>query len=388
VRIIHTGDIHFNSNLLKEITKCADYLVEKVQQDPPDVVVIAGDLFDERQTYDSPAFLAAVDFIHRLSDHAPVLIIQGTPSHDGHTLKFLKSDRVYIAENPDQVVLTEDGFIDFDGQLPEGVKVLFSCLPSVSKARVLNAVGADLNGTNFNTIELLRDVLAGWGISNAAVKAAGVPVVLVSHLTVMGARLSTGQQMIGREVELGVEDLRSAKCDLVCLGHIHKMQNWGEIHYSGSLTRLNFGEEEEKGFFIHSIEDGTLTSDFVFTPARTMMTVDLDEIPSTDTAIKVSDGAYVRLRYEVAEEDVHGVDEEALKAVYLSSGAGEVKIEKIVVPKERVRAEGISQAVDTTEKLKKWADVTGAELSPGVINKLHVLESDNEEVKPDETAVA
>ncbi|MFQ5650293.1 MAG: exonuclease SbcCD subunit D, partial [bacterium] len=246
MKILHTGDIHFKGDLLEEIAKCTNHLLKTVKEASPDVVVLAGDLFDERQTYDSQTFLAAMDFVRRLSGHSPVLIVKGTPSHDGHTLEFLRSERVYVSESPEQVVLTKDRTLEsYAGGPLSRAKALFSCLPSVSKAGVLSVMGGDLNGSNFNTVELMRDVLAGWGESNATIKASGVPVILVGHLSVMGATLSTGQQMVGREVELGVGDLRMARADLVCLGHIHKAQNWSEVFYCGSLTRLNFGEEEE-----------------------------------------------------------------------------------------------------------------------------------------------
>src|SRR3989304_1253395 len=98
----------------------------------PDVIVIAGDVFDERQPYDSPAFLAADRYMRRLSGIAPVLIVKGTPSHDGQTLKFFETERVYVSEMPEQVFLTPGGFIRANRTVPGDAKALFSCMPSVS----------------------------------------------------------------------------------------------------------------------------------------------------------------------------------------------------------------------------------------------------------------
>jgi len=377
--ILHLGDIHFRNDLLAEIEKRVGFVAMSAESTVrPDVIVIAGDVFDERQPYDSPAFLAADRYMRRLSGIAPVLIVKGTPSHDGQTLKFFENERVYVSEMPEQVFLTPRGFIRSNGIVPGDAKALFSCMPSVSKTSIAAISKGGLSETTFNTIELMRDVLKGWGEVNARI-GTGIPTVLVGHLSVTGATLSTGQQMIGREIELGVGDLRMAKVDLVCLGHIHKPQNWGEVYYSGSITRLNFGEVEDKGVWVHRFDPGKckkIVSEFIKTPAREMVTLDCDALPSIDALPLVPEGAYVRLRYRVSEEDVHKVDEKALKEKLSVMGAAEITIEKTVAPRQRVRAEGISGFASLEEKLRKWAEISGIDISDGVFKKLAMLETD------------
>ncbi|MCR4314535.1 MAG: hypothetical protein NUV84_04820, partial [Candidatus Uhrbacteria bacterium] len=183
----------------------------------------------------------------------------------------------------------------------------------------------------------------------------------------------------GREIELGVGDLRTAQADLVCLGHIHKAQNWGEVYYSGSITRLNFGEAEDKGFWVHRFDSGKgrkVVSEFIKTPAREMVTLDCDALPSSDALPLVPEGACVRLRYRVSEEDVHKVDEKALREKLSVMGAAEITIEKTVAPRQRVRAEGISGLVSLEEKLRKWAEISSVDISEGVFRKLAMLETD------------
>lgn len=376
--ILHFGDIHFRNDLLAEIVKCVEFVAMTVESTiRPDVIVIAGDVFDERQPYDSPAFLAADRYIRRLSRAAPVLIVKGTPSHDGQTLKFCENERVYVSEMPEQVFLTPRGFIRSNGTVPGNAKALFSCMPSISKTFVASISKGGLSETTLNTVELMRDVLRGWGEVNARI-GTSIPTVLVGHLSVTGANLSTGQQMVGREIELGVGDLRMAQADLVCLGHIHKAQNWGEVYYSGSITRLNFGEAEEKGFWVHRFEPGKckkIISEFIKTPAREMVTLDCDAMPSSDALPLVPEGACVRLRYRVSEEDVHKVDEKALREKLSVMGAAEITIEKTVTPRQRVRSEGISGFVSLEEKLRKWAEISGIDISDGVFKKLASLET-------------
>ena len=107
-----------------------------------------------------------------------------------------------------------------------------------------------------------------------------------------------------------------------------------------------------------------------------MVTLDYDGAPDVQS-LKLPEHSCVRIRYTVAEEDVHTIDEHALKEEALKK-ASEVKIEKTVVPKQRIRAEGISLLTSHEQKLKKWAETTGTEISESVLEKLHQLENENQ----------
>jgi exonuclease SbcD len=209
--------------------------------------------------------------------------------------------------------------------------------------------------------------------------ASGVPTILVGHLTVTGSQTSTGQVMTGRDLELTTGDLKLAGCDAYLLGHIHKQQSWDTIYYCGSITRLNHGETEAKGFYIHDIHDGVVESRFYETPARTMRTKRTEGLPTIDTVADVQKGDLVRVVYEIAEEDLHKVDEEAIRSAALARGAADVKIQKTIVPKIRVRAEGISRSATLEEKLMRWAETTGAEITREIVEKLALLETNEVE---------
>lgn len=237
--------------------------------------------------------------------------------------------------------------------------------------------GNDMEGSRQDTIEALRNVIQMFGALSEEAHRAGIPVILAGHLTVTGSTLSTGQQIVGREVELGVGDLRMTGADLVCLGHIHKVQSWNEIFYSGSITRLNFGEEEDKGFWIHEFGESELKeSRFVNTPARQMVTVDLNDESVEAVMNNISEGSYVRVRYRTTEEEVHRFDDVKIREKLIKSGVLEVKVEKMVMPSERIRAEGISRLKGLDEKLRKWSETSGTEVSDGVFEKLRFLGED------------
>jgi DNA repair protein SbcD/Mre11 len=387
LRVLHTGDLHFTDNnkngLLDDIVKCTDHLIAVAHNVNPDIIVIAGDVCDEAVVFGSSASLAAATFIQACAGIAPVLIIRGTSSHDAPGSVNLLGELagsfpIYTTDWPGQVGLLHDGRFStiVDGTRP---RALISCLPTVTKANVVAASPGTIHDSSMDTASLIREMFQGWNIVNHSKRGAGVPTIFVGHLTVTGSQTSTGQIMTGRDLELTTGDLKLAGCDAYLLGHIHKQQSWDTIYYCGSITRLNHGETEAKGFYIHDIHDGMVESRFYETPARVMLTKRSEGLPTVDTVADVKKGELVRVVYEVAEEDLHKVDEEAIRAAALARGAADVKIEKVIVPKIRVRAEGISRATTLEEKLMRWAETTSAEITRETIEKLSLLETNEVE---------
>jgi exonuclease SbcD len=381
LRVLHTGDLHFTDNnktgLLDDIIKCTNHLIDTAEEARPDAIVIAGDVYDEAVVFGSSASLAAAAFIRACAGIAPVLIIRGTSSHDapgsvGLLGELAGSFPIYTIDWPGQVGLVDNRFTTIvEGARP---KVFISCLPSVTKANVVAANLGALRDSSLDTVSLIREMLQGWAITNQSMREAGVPTILMGHCTVTGSQTSTGQVMTGRDLELTTGDLKLAGCDAYLLGHIHKNQSWDTIFYCGSITRLNHGETEAKGFYIHDIHEGVVESSFYETPARLMRTKRSEGLPTIDTVADVQRGDLVRVVYEVAEEDLHKVDEEAIRAAALARGAVDVKIEKTIIPRIRVRAEGISRATTLEDKLMRWAETTSAEITREVIEKLALLE--------------
>ncbi len=382
MKVLHTGDVHFsNSSLLGEIKKCAKKIITTAGEEKPDLVVIAGDLFDHGIQLGSPASIEAVKFVQALGDVAPVVIIRGTTTHDTEgAVKLIKEIKVkypiYSTEIVEQVGLYEEGFAQIKGD--DGLKIVISCFPTVSKARIASVLNPDdMSCLNNEGSRLIVDALEYLGEKNKEFTTKGIPTIFIGHGTVHGAVASTGQTLNGHDLEWTVGDLRLAKCSLYCLGHIHRAQAWGNIFYCGSITRLNYGEEEEKGFYIHNVESsGKVESIFIPTPARKIKTKRVNGLPTEDLLTDVKEGDCVRIVYEVNEEDLPKVNEDILKKVALEKGAAEVKIEKTIVPKMRVRAEGISRVRSAEEKLKRWAELAGVEVTPSLIEKLKNLEEE------------
>lgn len=396
MKIMHTADIHKKNqpHVLADIVKCCEFFIARAIEEKPDLIVIAGDLFDEGVQLGSPASLAAIEFVYKCGNVAPTVVIRGTTSHDAEgsinaLAKLRTAHPTYVTDRLEQLAVTNvygDRHmvrIDEDGIIAHGAIVIISTLPSINKANLMANLSGSVTDTSRETIDLVRDVLQGWGVINEQARALDIPTILIGHGTVTGSQLSTGQTMAGKDLEYTTGDLHLAKCDLYCLGHIHKRQEWGNIFYSGSITRLNYGEQEEKGFYVHEIKHNVLTtghvpflaeSRFVETPARSMRTKRPEGLPGVEVVEDVQQGDLVRIVYEVAEADICKVDEQAIIDAAIAKGAAEVKIEKQIIPTVRVRAEGISRLGSLEEKLLKWAETTGQGITAEISGKLQLLE--------------
>lgn len=407
IKVLHAADLHFsmNAEMLEESVTTTDALLVYAHNDRPDVIVLAGDSVDEyvgRIPVDSPCARAAISFVERAADIAPVIIIRGTKSHDRETPALFSHLRgyhtIFVATDVQQVALVEvdngyDPSVDFpdrDYLFPVGsdyhggkVKAIFTLVPSLDKSHLMARSEGSIREGNFQFKEAVHDMFAGLGLVNDQFTAAGIPTVLVSHGMVTGAQFSSGQTAVGEDLEFGVSDLQAAKCSAVMLGHVHKFQTFpGNIAYSGSPGRLNFGEPEEKGFLLWEFEGAAVSGmSFCSTPARRFVFGDVAEYLGVDDVYAQAGalaltcvGADVRFRVSIPEESRQELDRDRLQEIFTSAGARRIKLEVIVIPKQRSRAEGISRVDGLTAKVIKWGATVGEEIPADVLDLSGVIE--------------
>jgi len=393
VKVLHCADLHFDDEpgRLQNTVECCDRVIATAQVEIPDLIAIAGDIFERGLVLGSPGTLAAIDFVYRCGNVAPVIITSGTPTHDTvnstEVFNKLKTEHpVYATALPRQVGLAKEEprrFVGVNGNI-EGksqLSVIVSCLPSVTRAGLMATGGLSIDAAGIECAELLRDLFQAWGITNEKANRLGVPTILVGHGTVKGSRLSTGQRVTDPDAEFGTADLKLTKAVLVCLGHIHMRQQLHDnTFYSGSITRADHGETEEKGFFLHTIAKEEVESRFVETPARKMRTLaSAGTIPDASLIEDVKEGDYVRIVYSIREEDVALVDDAALRKLAYEKGAAHVKIDKTVLPMTNVRSEGISRLRSLAEKLKRWGELNGQPITESLLDKLRLLQTLDEQ---------
>ena len=394
LKVLHSADLHFSISIdkLPEVVRTTDALLVQARAEQPDVIVLAGDTVDEydgRIRLDSDCARAAISFVQEAANIAPVVIIRGTKSHDRESPYFFQHLRarnpIHVATSIEQVALVRndmDAHAYFYEWRPltdprmvhsDRVVAVFSLVPSLDKSQLLAHMDASIAGGNIVFRELVHDLFAGFGLVNDACQC---PTFLVTHGMLTGAVFSSGQTAVGEDLEFGLSDLHAAKASAVLLGHVHKHQVFpGNVAYPGSPGRLNFGEQEDKGFLVWDCEgQAVLDMRFLPLPARRFCFGAVEWDGSAETILAEArrvaadcSGADVRFRYSIPEEERLSIDRFALESLFLGAGANRAKIEMNVIPKQRTRAEGISKLETLPDKVLSWGTVVGEEIPADVL---------------------
>jgi len=376
MRIAHFSDLHYGTKTLAEADRCFGTAIDRALALGAQAAVISGDATDHALDLHAPAAARLVAQVRRLADHCPVLMLQGTYSHEPPgTLSVFRSiggrHPIHVADRIQQVALTRRGWVAsaawcFEA-LPPDAELLISCLPTVNKATVAAATGAadaaQLVG------EQLGRLLAGFAPLHRRARSLGLPTIGVSHGTVFGCLSEHGVPMAGFDHEFTTGALFAAEAQAFMLGHIHRHQFWrqqglaGEqlIAYAGSIGRFHHGEEGEKGFLLWEVGAESARCTLEPAPARRTVDIVFDGRPDLEAlreAVAWQDiaGASVRVRWTVAEEDRGAVDRDAIQRVL--AGAAETKLEGRIVPVVRTRMAGISRMARMEDKLRAWAQVS------------------------------
>ena len=315
--IIHTADIHIGvenysrpdpktrtSSRLQDFLRSLDELVDYSIDKKADLVLICGDVYKSR----NPTQTHQREFVKRISKLAnqgiKVFLLAGnhdSPNVPGPATTLdifptLDIENVQIAnELNTQIVQTRNGSIQIIS------------LPWIRKGDFMSqAIYNQLPNEKFNSAieEKLIDDL-NREIDNLD---PSMPSILASHVSTDLAKTSSEKSMtLGKDYLLPTEILANPKLDYIALGHIHRHQVLNDnppVVYSGSLERIDFGEEKDsKGFCSIDIstdpdEKNRLNSyEFVEVNARRFKTI--------STKIKENDEyPNEKILTEIAKHDV------------------------------------------------------------------------------------
>jgi len=197
-----------------------------------------------------------------------------------------------------------------------------------------------------------------------------LPAVLAGHFTVGGATYGSERMvMIGRDVAVLKSVVADPRWDYVALGHIHKHQNLQSkngapaIVYSGSLERIDFGEEQDaKGFCWVEVAKGRTTWRFVEVKARPFKTIRVDVREADDVTMAVQvelalhdvSEAIVRVIVRMRPEQEASLRERDIRAG-LRASAYIAAIQKDVERAERTRLGGQSpEGMSPLELLERY----------------------------------
>lgn len=374
IRIAHFSDLHYGVKTLDEADRCFGAAIDEAMARGAQVAVISGDATDHALDLHAPAAERLMRQVRRLADHCPVLMLQGTYSHEppGTLAPFrLLGGRhpVYVADRICQVGLDAQGQWVVSSswrfeQLPSELVALFSCVPTVNKAMVAATVGCTQAAQAVG--QHLEQLLLGFASVHGKARDLHLPTIGVSHGTVYGCISEHGVPMAGFDHEFTSGTLFATRAQAFMLGHIHRHQSWEQsgvdgqqcIAYPGSIGRFHHGEAGDKGFLLWEVGAYEVALTFVPTPAR--RTIDLvfegrPDLVALREAIAQQDihGAHVRVRWTVAVEDRHEVDRKAMERIL--AAAQSVQMEGRVVQLMRSRSAGISQLTSLEQKVHAWA---------------------------------
>lgn len=292
LRVLHTGDLHIGNfpgpeangeNVrFKDICKCLDALVDGAEKSRPDIAVIAGDIFHQARVWSDRGLKeqqTAVKFLRKLERICPVVVMRGTPNHDSEeqfkTLEstFYGDDSVHIITEPEVGT-----YHSYDGK-----KIQIACLPGFDRG-YFRAKHPGLSKEEEN--EVFTKAIEEMIIGLKAQCDADSPTVLVSHYTITGCNMESGQTAFFSQFEPVVypSTLAAADFDLVCFGHIHRPQQLDgckNTFYCGAVSALNFNDEgQERGYYIHELAEhkGEVSgSAFLELPTREYLTIRLKD---------------------------------------------------------------------------------------------------------------
>lgn len=361
MRVLHTGDLHIgnfpgpekngeNARYL-DICKCLDALVAGAREQKPGVAIIAGDIFHQARVWSDRGLKeqqTAVKLLRELSTICPVVVMRGTPNHDSEQqFEMLKtafegSGEVKIITEP-QVVEVFSGAYGW---------VQIACLPGFDRG-YFRAQHPGLSKEEEN--EVFTKAIAEMIIGLKAQCNASSPTVLVSHYTVTGCNMESGQTAFFSQFEPVVypDTLTAADFDLVCFGHIHRPQRiegCKNTFYCGAVSQLNFNDEgQERGYWLHDIDgSGEVTSTFQQLPTRQHKTIRLKD----EDIANLNDGEYdllpienyeiqgkiVRVLYNCTDEHNKAFNHAMLEGFLMNNGAfwvQEITPQKITITVDR-----------------------------------------------------
>ena len=384
LKILHCADWHVRDSDIDECKRAVRKIVSTASLENPYLVVIAGDLTHRQdQKLDSPTTRLIFQAVKALADVAPVVIVDGTPSHDGgapEILEYLRdeSGRVWVASSPQQVALW-NGRLYLPDETPDTPDAVITLVPALTKKYFQTDAG--IEDSDREIAALASAMFAGFRASRET------PHILVGHFAVGGAYVSETQQLIGREIEFSKEQIVMAEADLVCLGHIHKAQHMPEsnIFYSGSIYPLDFGELDEKGFYMHELAldfpDMTRCR-FIQTDTRKMIKLEADMTDEGATPQSIFapakngefEGAHIRFELTCWHDEAGSYDREEIEQFFLAAGAKAVDAKIIRIPRKNVRSINYMRAATLEEKLAEQAKIREEEIDPDIMAKARDLQ--------------
>ena len=377
IRLLHFADLHVGvenygrldartgtSSRVRDFLDRMDEVVDYALDHRADAAIFSGDAFKRRDP-DPTQQREFASRLKRLADKMPVLLLVGNHDLPGMASKATSLDIFGALDVPNVIVGGEPA-----GQVVETRRGPFflAWMPYPMRNRLLTQ--EQHRGKSVEELDRALRTAVATLVEGLARQAAEheMPRVLSGHFSVAEAKLGSERSvMLGRDVAVYNSALAHRAWDYVALGHIHKHQDvnagaYPSVVYSGSLERIDFGEEKEpKGFCWVQLARGKTEWQFVPVGARPFLTVRVDARERDDATAAVVqaiekrdiDGVVVRVIIQLKAEQTPALrDAEiaaALAPAYSHTLAREVEHEA------RTRIGGLAaETLTPTELLERY----------------------------------
>jgi exonuclease SbcD len=291
IRLLHFSDVHIGmenygkidpetgiSSRVLDFLRRLNEIVEYAEANDADIAVFAGDAF--KTSVPNPTYQREfARRIKRLARQCPVVLLVGNHDVPAITQRASSLEIFHTLEVDNVIVGRADKIYRLETKRGP---VQVATVPYPVRQRLLGEMVT--RGINLGEVDALLRQQVDLLIRQLAEQLdPDVPAVLVGHFGVQGARLGSEQNiMLGRDIAVLRGTLADPAWDYVALGHVHSFQdlNLGyhpPVVYSGSIERVDFGEEgEPKGFCWVNLARGQTTYQFVELDARPFVTIRVD----------------------------------------------------------------------------------------------------------------
>lgn len=236
MKLMHLSDLHLGKtlcgySLLEDQRYILDRIIEIMQTHKPDVVVIAGDVFD-RSAPSAETVSLMDDFLTRLAaSGTPILMIAGnhdSPERIAYGGRIMERSGIYMSPVYDGTVKSVR-LSDAHGE------VCFWLLPFLHPAQVRQYYPETKPDAN----DALRTVIASMQPDPA------VRHVLIAHQFVVGAAVCDSEEMYCGTAEQVSAEL-FAPFMYTALGHLHNAQSFGDgrVRYCGTPLKYSASEAD------------------------------------------------------------------------------------------------------------------------------------------------
>lgn len=394
IRVVHFADVHVGmenygrldpltgtSSRVRDFLDRLDEVIDAAVERQADLAVFAGDAFRSRDPEPTQQREFAAR-IKRLADAMPTLLLVGNHDMPGMAAKASSIDIFQALEVPGVIVGHRA-----EGRVVETRRgpVFLAWIPYPMRNRLLTR--EDLHGKSLSELEealrrAVADIVAG--LADQA-REQPMPRLLAGHLSLAEARLGSERTiLLGRDLSLPTSAFSESAWDYVALGHIHRHQDLHPtghppVVYSGSLERIDFGEEDEaKGFCWVELGRGQTRWEFIPVAARPFRTIRVDTRTEADPteavlrAVAGSDlvGAVVRIFVDLRSDQEGLLREREVEATLEEASA--VNVIREVESASRIRlGDAAVEALTPQQLVGRYFEgqgVTGTRLA-GLLEK-------------------